>query len=56
MARIEGKVNGGFYEIAQGGRVISQYPLHEAKSDSKLLAAIKRNSWEEIPEDLSDGN
>lgn len=46
--RIEGRVNGGAYELVQGDSVIASYPLEDAKVDTKLQAAIKRNSWQRI--------
>lgn len=46
--RIEGRVNGDAYELVQHGVVIASYPLEEAKTDAKLQAAIKRNSWERV--------
>lgn len=46
-----GRVNGGCYEVVENcGSVIMQVPLSDARGDSKLLAAIKRNGWQEIPE------
>jgi hypothetical protein len=49
--RREGRVNGGFYEVVEhDGSVIMQTPLADARNDSKLAAAIKRNGWADIPE------
>ena len=49
--RIEGRVNGTFYEIVNpDGSVAQQIPLSDAIADPKLAAAIKRNGWEPIPE------
>lgn len=49
--RITGRVNGDRYEILnpEGGVTRSQ-PMSEARADSKLAAAIKRNGWEDIPD------
>ena len=45
--RIVGRVVDGHYEV-----VGTSYrkPLDEAQSDTKLIAAIKRNGWEPLPE------
>lgn len=49
--RIEGRIVGSMYEIVQpGGSVVSQTPLADARKDTKLAAAIKRNGWQDIPE------
>jgi hypothetical protein len=49
--RREGRVAGDMYEIVEhDGSVIAQTPLSQARNDSKLAAAIKRNGWAEIPE------
>jgi hypothetical protein len=49
--RQTGSVNGDNYEIrAPDGGLIWQRSLAEARSDTKLAAAIKRNGWEAIPE------
>lgn len=46
-----GRVNGSNYEIVEhDGSVIAQTPLADARTDSKLAAAIKRNGWQEISE------
>lgn len=48
--RIEGRVNGGNYEvIGHDGGVMTSVPLGEARKDKKLAAAIKRNGWDGIP-------
>ena len=49
--RITGRVNGDRYEIldTEGG-VTRSMSLGEARADSKLAAAIKRNGWEGIPD------
>jgi hypothetical protein len=47
--RIEGRVDGDHYVIAHAG-VMKRITLVEARQDQKLLAAIKRNGWEAIPE------
>ena len=48
--RIEGRMSedGTAYELVQGGAVIQSIPLGNAKTDEKLKAAIKRNSWQEV--------
>lgn len=48
--RIEGRVVGGRYKVhdADGG-VLTDVTLDEARADSRLAAAIKRNGWEAIP-------
>jgi len=49
--RITGRVNGGHYEVVgTNGAVMKQIPLAEARADTKVQAAIKRNGWEAIPE------
>lgn len=45
--RIEGKVEGEYYTVT-GPNVRKRIPLDEARADSKLMAAIKRNGWEPI--------
>lgn len=45
--RIIGRVVDGFYEVAGTSY---RKPLDEARQDEKLLAAIKRNGWEELPD------
>jgi hypothetical protein len=50
-SRIVGRVKGQEYQVVQGDAVISSYPLSEARTDSKLAAAIKRNGWDAIPEE-----
>lgn len=50
--RIRGRVSGDHYEIVHpGAEVISSTPLSDARKDTKLAAAIKRNGWEPIPEE-----
>lgn len=47
--RITGRVTGNSYEVVGvDGSVISSYPLDEARKDSRLAAAIKRNGWQEL--------
>lgn len=47
--RIIGRVSGSNYEIVSpAGDVMKAIPLAEARTDSKLAAAIKRNSWEPL--------
>lgn len=45
--RTEGAVEGDNYVIRHDG-VLRTYTLDEARSDKKLLAAIKRNGWEPV--------
>ena len=47
--RVEGRVQNSMYVITSAHGVVKEIPLDEARSDPKILAAIKRNSWEEIP-------
>ena len=50
--RILGRVNGDNYEIVHpDGGVVSEVPLKDARTDTKLAAAIKRNGWEPVPEE-----
>jgi hypothetical protein len=46
--RIEGRVEHSQYVIRGPQGVMKQTPLDEARQDSKLLAAIKRNGWESL--------
>lgn len=46
--RIEGRVEHSHYVIRGPQGVMKQIPLTEARQDSKLLAAIERNGWEEV--------
>jgi hypothetical protein len=49
--RIQGRVVGDQYEVfGVDGAMLSRTPLTEARSDTRLAAAIKRNGWEAIPE------
>ena len=49
--RYSGRVQDGNYEVLDPtGGVVRQIPLEEARGDSKILAAIRRNGWQEIPE------
>lgn len=48
--RVEGRVRNSMYVITSANGVVKEIPLSEARSDQKLQAAIKRNSWEEIPD------
>lgn len=44
-------MNGSVYEIRHpDGSVVKQIPLADARGDSKLAAAIKRNGWEGLPD------
>lgn len=47
--RIEGRVEGDFYVVAHAG-TLRKIPLAEARGDTKLAAAIKRNGWQGIPD------
>lgn len=47
--RIEGRVEGGNYIIAHAG-TLRKIPLDEARQDKKLLAAIRRNGWQQPTE------
>ena len=48
--RIEGRksADGQSYEIVQGATVLKSQPIDEARADSKLAGAIKRNKWEAL--------
>lgn len=46
--RIEGRIEGGNYVVAHEG-TLRKIPLEEARQDRKLLKAIERNGWEQIP-------
>lgn len=49
--RREGRVAGPHYEIVDtDGTVLTSTPLDEARNDTRLAAAIKRNGWQKIPE------
>lgn len=48
--RIEGRNENGGYVVAHEG-VLKRYTLEEARADTKLAAAIKRNGWEPIAEE-----
>lgn len=48
--RIEGRVLNSMYVIMSANGVVKEIPLDEARNDPKLKAAIKRNSWQEIPD------
>lgn len=47
--RIEGRVNGEFYELVQRGEVRQRIPLAEAHADEKLKKAIRQNGWVSLP-------
>jgi hypothetical protein len=47
--RIEGRVNGEFYELVQRGTVRQSIPLAQAHADEKLKKAIQQNGWENLP-------
>ncbi len=50
--RILGRVQGSNYEIVHpDGSIVSQTPLSDARNDTKLAAAIKRNGWDPVPEE-----
>lgn len=46
--RIEGRVNGGNYELVQKGEVRQLIPLAEAHADERLKRAIEKNRWEPL--------
>lgn len=49
--RIEGRVIGNRYQVhAADGGVMLDKALDEARGDTALAAAIKRNGWQAIPE------
>lgn len=45
--RVEGRNEGSGYVVGHEG-VLKRYTREEARADTKLAAAIKRNSWEPI--------
>lgn len=47
--RTEGRVEDGRYVVRHDG-VLRTWALDEARQDRKLLAAIKRNGWEAVPD------
>jgi hypothetical protein len=50
--RFAGRVRGDLYEVLNpAGGVVKEIPLSQARGDSKLAAAIERNSWDAIPEE-----
>jgi hypothetical protein len=50
QGRIEGRVEHSNYVIRGSQGVMKQIPLDQARSDTKLRAAIERNGWEGIPD------
>ena len=49
--RREGRVAGAHYEVVDAdGTVLISTPLADARNDTRLAAAIKRNGWQKIPE------
>lgn len=48
--RVEGRNEGDAYVVAHEG-VLKRYTRDEARADTKLQAAIKRNRWESVSED-----
>lgn len=48
--RLEGRVRHSLYVIEGPQGVMKEIPLEQARSDTKLAAAIKRNGWEAIPD------
>lgn len=47
--RIIGRINGDNYEVVSpAGDVMKSIPLDEARSDTKLAAAVERNGWEQV--------
>jgi hypothetical protein len=50
--RFVGRVNGDNYEVLNpDGGVGKVMTLAEARTDTKLAAAIERNGWEAVPEE-----
>lgn len=47
--RIEGRVNGAFYELVQYGTVRQSIPLAQAHTDERFKRAITKNGWQELP-------
>lgn len=47
--RIEGRVNGDFYELVQGGKVRQSMPLAQAHADERFKRAILQNKWMPLP-------
>lgn len=45
--RVEGRNEDRGYIVAHEG-VLKRYTLEEARADTKLQAAIKRNHWEPV--------
>lgn len=48
--RIDGRVQNSMYVITSANGVVKEIPLDVARNDPKLKAAIKRNSWQELPD------
>lgn len=48
--RVEGRNVEGGYVVEHEG-VLKRYTRDEARADTKLQAAIKRNRWESVSED-----
>lgn len=46
--RIEGQVNGLYYELVQKGEVRQRILLTEAHGDERLKKAILKNGWEKL--------
>ncbi len=53
--RIEGRVGDGVYVIVGPQGVLREIPFAEARRDEKLMAAIKRNKWQDMPEENDNG-
>lgn len=50
--RFEGRPHGAHYRlIGPDGSVLREIPMGEARADSKLAAAIKRNGWAPVPKE-----
>lgn len=48
QGRLEGRIHHGNYIVVGPQGVVKEIPLEQARSDSKLAAAIQRNGWEPI--------
>lgn len=48
--RLEGRVRHSQYIIEGPHGVVKEIPLEQAREDTKLASAIRRNGWEAIPD------
>lgn len=46
--RIEGRVNGNFYELVQYGEVRQSLPIAEVRENQRFLETIRKNKWQAI--------